>query len=343
VPLLDITCGDCGARFRLDAALLKGAKGGRVRCRRCGGNINIVVLRPEAPEAPLLVSADEVVPIDTGIPSAELKGRTSPAPDEGTAVGADLPGVNLPAPAPSPTGELTVRLSPFPVLDRQKAVAGKDTALPQPMPKADVDLPTAPEEADLAEEIVPPGPEREVFSGGRSYMLKYVIVAGLSILLLAGGTLYFGTTEPVRERLGKYFPGWGSMGPGNVAENPTYDIRDVKWSFEKKTASGTLFVVTGKVANFGNRPSGGISIRVTLLGKDNQALVEKMAFAGNFLAEASMRRMDRAGIGAAMSTRFGVGDVNKEIPPGKVLPFLVVFFDPPGGIEAVMVTAIDAR
>jgi hypothetical protein len=284
-----------------------------------------------------------VVPIDTGIPSAELKGGTSPASDEGTAVGAVLPGVIPPDPAPSPTGELIVPLSTVPVLDRQEAVAGEDTALQQPMPKADAELPPAPEEADPAEEIATPAPERKVLSGDRPFILKHKLLTGMSILLLAGGTLYFGATKPGREQLGKFFPGWGSMGTGSVAENTTYDIRDVKWSFEKQTASGSLFVIRGKVANFGKGPSGGIGIRVTLLGKDNQALVEKMAFAGNFLDEASVRQMGRPGIARAMTNRFGEGNVNKEIPPGKVLPFMVVFFDPPGEIDAVMVKAMDAR
>ena len=163
----------------------------------------------------------------------------------------------------------------------------------------------------------------------------------LCLLLVAAGALYFGTTKPGRERLGKVFPGWATP-PGSVAESP-YDIRNVKWSIEKETASGTLFVVTGEVANVGKGPSGGIGIRATLLGKDNQALAEKTAFAGNLLDNASLGRMDRPAIEGAMSNRFGAGNVNKEIPPGKALPFMVLFFDPPLEIEAVMVKAIDAR
>jgi hypothetical protein len=40
------------------------------------------------------------------------------------------------------------------------------------------------------------------------------------------------------------------------------DIREVKCSFEKQTASGDLFVIKGEVANFGKKPSGGIGLRV---------------------------------------------------------------------------------
>jgi hypothetical protein len=271
---------------------MKEAKGIRVRCRRCGGKI--VVLRPEVPSD---LSADDVVPTDAGVSSSEPKRETSPAPEEEPTVGADL------------SGDRTEDLFDSPIMDSGPA--------------------RNPSEEKTAEDNTPPVPERKVFSGGRSHKLKYMIVAGIAILLLAGGTLYFGTTKPGGERSGKL--------------SPAYDIRDVKLSFEKQAASGTLFVIQGKVANSGQGPSGGIGIRVTLQGKDHRALAEKTAFAGNFLDEASLRKMDRARIDAAMSNRFGEGNVNKEIPPGKSLPFLVVFFDPPGGIEDVMVTAIDAR
>ncbi|MGZ9149157.1 MAG: hypothetical protein ACXW4G_12430 [Candidatus Deferrimicrobiaceae bacterium] len=53
--------------------------------------------------------------------------------------------------------------------------------------------------------------------------------------------------------------------------------------------------------------------------------------------------MDSAGVDAAMSNRVGAGNANKEITTGKALPFMVIFFDPPGEIEAAMVKAIDAR
>jgi hypothetical protein len=173
-------------------------------------------------------------------------------------------------------------------------------------------------------------------------MLAVLVISVLWILLLAGGVLYFGTTKSGHDMLGTLFAGWGSGRTGSVAET-RYDIRNVKWSIEKETASGTLFVVKGEVANVGKGPSGGIGIQAILLGKDNQALAEKTAFAGNILDNASLGRMDRAGIEGAMSNRFGSGNVNREIPAGKALPLMVIFFDPPGEIEAVMVKAIDAR
>ncbi len=194
-----------------------------------------------------------------------------------------------------------------------------------------------------AEETAATEPGSKAPSRPAPYMLKVLVIAVLWILLLAGGAFYFGTTKPGQDMVGKLFAVWGSTRTGSVTEGPVYDIRDVKWHLDNTSAAGSLFVVRGSVANVGNVPSAGIRIQATLLGKDNAALAEKAAFAGNPLDEASIRRMDRAGIEGVMSTRFGEGNVNREIPKDKAVPFLVVFFDPPVEIDAVMVKAIDAR
>ncbi|MGZ8432357.1 MAG: DUF3426 domain-containing protein [Candidatus Deferrimicrobiaceae bacterium] len=165
----------------------------------------------------------------------------------------------------------------------------------------------------------------------------------LGVLLLAAGAFYFGTTKPGKERLDQLFAGWGPARTGSAPARPVYDIRDVKWYVDKSSAGGSLFVIKGVVANVGNAPSAGIRIQATLLGKDNEALAEKAVFAGNLLDEGAMRRMERAEMEGVMSNRFGAGNVNKEIPPGKALPFMVMFMDSPGQIVTVMVKAVDAR
>jgi hypothetical protein len=208
-------------------------------------------------------------------------------------------------------------------------------------------IPLSPEE-HLAgeyppEETAETEPERKAPSRRAPSMLAVLVLSVLWILLLAGGTYYFGTTKPGYDMLGKLFAGWGSARTRSAPERPVYDIRDVKWHVDKDATAGSLFVIKGAVANVGNVPSAGIRLQATLLGKDNEALAEKAAFAGNLLDEASLRRTDRAGIEGMMSNRFGAGNVNKEIPPGNALPFMVMFFDPPGEIAAVVVKAIDAR
>ena len=382
---MDITCGDCGARFRLDRALLKDSNAARVRCRKCGGLI-VVRLHEESP-VPVL-PPQETIPPSTVEPAAPAQEPVSPWPvepsapaQEPTAFKSDISGVIKSEPAPPPPEEnavlsVNVSIEPEPEPAAPLAATGLTPSVPHTAPAEEPepaqpgtiysrveDLFAFPPVEDAAPDTFPPEehpaeeypagenppketaatePERKAPSRRAPSMLAVLVISVLWILLLAGGTYYFGTTKSGHDMLGTLFAGWGSGRTGSVAET-RYDIRNVKWSIEKETASGALFVVTGEVANVGKGPSGGIGIRATLLGKDNQALAEKTAFAGNLLDNASLGRMDRPAVEGAMSNRFGEGNVNREIPPGKALPFMVIFTDPPGQIDAVMVKAIDAR
>jgi len=365
---MDITCGDCGTRFRLDVALLQGAKGGRIRCRRCGGQI-VVNVPDESPAPPDSGVSDVFRSEPVSSPALPPQETSPPLAVEGTAPAQEWVSpwpVEASAPVPLPQPEAA---GPGTDSGRQEAhdpgsaepvspeMPGKiysrleDLFVPPAMEAGPDRIPTPPEEVPAEEipaeryppeETAEPEPRRKDPSRLAPSRSTLLVVSVLCVLLLlAAAALYFGTTKSGREQLGTVFPGWATP-PGSITKTP-YDIRNVKWSIEKETASGTLFVVTGEVANFGKGASGGIGIRATLIGKDNQALVEKAAFAGNLLDNAALGRMDRPAIEGAMSNRFGAGDVNREIPPGKVLPFMVIFFDPPVEIDAVMVKAIDAR
>ena len=364
---MDITCGDCGTRFRLDVALLQGAKGGRIRCRRCGGPIVVSVpeespappvagvsgvFRPEPTSSPVL-PPQESIPPSTVEPAAPAQEWVSPWPVEASAP------VPLPQPEAAGPGTDSGRQEghdPGSAEHVSPEIPGKiysrleDLFVPPAMEAGPDRIPPPPEEVPEegipaqrypAEETAVTVPERKAHPRRASSRSTFLIISVLCLLLLAAGVFYFGTTKSGREQLGTVFSGWATP-PGSVAKTP-YDIRNVKWSIEKETVSGTLFVIKGEVANIGNAASAGIRIQATLLGKDNQALVENAAFAGNLLDEASLRKMDRPAIDGAMSNRFGAGDVNREIPPGKALPFMVVYFDPPGEIAAIMVKAIDVQ
>jgi hypothetical protein len=102
-------------------------------------------------------------------------------------------------------------------------------------------------------------------------------------------------------------------------------------------------VIQGTVANVGKGPSRGIRVQATLLGKDNQALVNNTVFAANLVDNTMLRHANRALIEGSLGLRYGEGDVNRDIPAGKSLPFMVVFFDPPGQIEYFTVKALDVE
>ncbi len=317
---MDITCGDCGARFHLDRALMKGSKAARLRCRKCGGII-VVRLREESP-----------VPNPPPVPAAK---EVAPKED---AFEADISGVVTSEPVPPAPDEEAEAIPPA-----HGMIESALEALPLPGEEAAPESIPVPPEENTAEETAATEPERKAsFRRGPS-LLNVLLLSVLALLLLAGGAYYFGGTKSMREGLGRLVTGWGSGRTGSAPEKPVYDIRDVKWYVYEGSTAGNLFVIKGSVANIGKAPGAGIRIQATLLGKDNEALAEKTAFAGNLLDEASLRKMDVAGIEAVLANRFGEGNVNREILTGKALPFMVVFTDPPGKIDSFMVKAIDVK
>jgi len=95
------------------------------------------------------------------------------------------------------------------------------------------------------------------------------------------------------------------------------------------------------VTNVGKTVSSGIRIQATLLGKDNQVIMQNEAFAGNLIDESLMAHMNRVRIEGFLGMRYGEGNSNRDIPVGMSLPFMVVFFDPPEGIQSFTVKAVN--
>jgi hypothetical protein len=181
------------------------------------------------------------------------------------------------------------------------------------------------------------------------FMLTIFLLVVPVILLLAGGAFFFRDTRPAQELLRKFFPPSGSgntaraVSTASALEKPAYEIRDMKSSYAKTFIGGYLFVIQGTVANVGKGPSRGIRVQATLLDKDNQALVNNTVFAANLADNTMLRHANRAIIERFLGGRYGEGNVNRDIPAGKSLPFMVVFFDPPGQIEYFTVKALDVE
>jgi len=121
-----IVCRDCGARFRMAHALFQDAKGARIRCRKCGGHIE--VRHPEASPVP---TAPEV-------PSAL---RYEPAP---TAFPEILEAVPKEGPMPAPVFPTEIPLSHASSSDALVPPAKPEPEKEAPMPKEAAFSPSAP-------------------------------------------------------------------------------------------------------------------------------------------------------------------------------------------------------
>lgn len=304
-----VECESCGSLFRLSVSLLKEAKKVRFRCRKCGGSITVRNPNPppvlpdsdvssEMAAPPLGDDTSSVVRPEIGQPPPEVPVPPSPAVH---------PAKTVPAP-PVPDAPTVPRLVDLPLFSRGKEV-GPLKASP---PKAS--LPRRP-------------------SAGRN-----ILVAGVSILLLAGGAVYLGTTQAGKDLFGR-----GSMPRKSAAARPAYDVREMKYTAYEKAVAGNLLVVSGTVANVGTGISRGVRIRAKLLGVDNQVLMENSSLAGNVIDEPTLRHMKPNPIEVYLKMEHREEGEHRDIPPGKSLPFMVVFFGPPEKIGSFTVQAIDAE
>ncbi len=162
----------------------------------------------------------------------------------------------------------------------------------------------------------------------------------LLFLALAGGGAYLGFTERGQEMLRGMLPGMESFwlqGKGRSAAQ--YDVRNLVGFYERDTAAGTLFVIKGQVTNVGRVRKTGTRVQAALLDANDNTIAEKTCYAGNVIEGEALKTSSRETINGRLSNRFGDGLANMDVPPGKTVPFMVVFFDAPAGISAYRLEA----
>jgi predicted Zn finger-like uncharacterized protein len=302
-----VECPSCRSRFRLGESLFQGAKGLRLRCRKCGEGI--AVLNP----------AMSSVPPDVPSPDDEPE-ITSPARQVGTA-GPDVPEILVPESTVSPPDE---------------APLGSPS-------EPEVSIPAPPVEEMPFEYKKPRQPLPVIVSARPFHKRPAVVASALLFLLIAGGAGYIGFTASGKEALERLVSNVQSNWRGGAATIPVYDIWNVTGNYETSETAGKLFVIRGIVTNAGRTTGGGIRIQAFLFNDKSQALVEKTVYAGNVIPEEGLRQQERTQIEAAMLSRFGDRNMNKDIPPGKSLPFMVVFFNPQDNIRSYRVIAHDVQ
>jgi hypothetical protein len=177
----------------------------------------------------------------------------------------------------------------------------------------------------------------------------FLLAGGAFVFRLAGGGFLFRDAKSSRNLLRNLFAPSGPentasvVTPAGTERKPAYEIRGMESFHAEAFGGGKLFVIQGTVANVGKGPSRGILLRATLLGKDNQALLDNAVFAGNRVDNTTLRHADREVILKILTVRDGAGNANRDIPAGSSLPFMAVFFDPPAQFESFAVKAADAE
>ncbi len=208
------------------------------------------------------------------------------------------------------------------------------------------DFPSPPE-AMPAPSIPSEPPERPVSQAPESPRARSsagpVAAVVLGVLLAAGG--YFGFTTSGRKTLEGAIPGVASLwgGKPTAPTEAKYDLRNVIGYYESGGASKRILVIKGQVANLSGAEKSGIRVHAALLDNTDAVLLQQVVYAGNVLPGETIRKADRETLMKALGNRFGEGLANMHVPPGKAIPFMVVFFDAPANFESYKLEAKDGE
>jgi hypothetical protein len=263
-------------------------------------------------------------------------------PPKRQAAGADLSAMIEPGPAHTLPEEVAIVRGAAPGLDSlenswKQAQHVADLFRPPSKTKTDRNLSG---EDDSSMEDREAGPAWRVPPPRPLYQRPIFVAAAILVFLLSGGAFYYVDYvdgNSARKPSGPVFP----VSAQSASEHPVFDVRNLKGDLNKQATGERLYVIKGTVTNMGKTASSGIRIQATLLGKDNQVIMQNESFAGNQIDESLMTHMNRVRIEGFLGMRYGEGNANRDIPVGTSLPFMVVFFDPPEGIQSFTVKAMD--
>ena len=122
-----------------------------------------------------------------------------------------------------------------------------------------------------------------------------------------------------------------------------YDFKNVIGYYESGGASPRILVIKGQVANLSTVEKSGIRVHAALLDNTDAVLMQQAVYAGNVLSVEAIRKWDRDSLSKALGNRFGEGLANMSVAPGKVIPFMVLFFDAPPTMDSYKLEAKDGE
>lgn len=100
---------------------------------------------------------------------------------------------------------------------------------------------------------------------------------------------------------------------------------DYRERFIKNEKEGNLFIIEGKIINNYNNPRNNISISGKIFTSAKQMLQQKTIFAGNMIPNKELESLSMKEIESLLSNKDGINSINKNVPSGKEVPFMIVF------------------
>ncbi len=153
-----------------------------------------------------------------------------------------------------------------------------------------------------------------------------VVALIVSLALLVGRCANRASLQKVKE-LGK---GAFSLLPWNKLESGKIQISDLNGYYQDRAhKEAPVFVIEGNVTNHYKSPCHSIQVKGILFDERGNPAAEEVVYCGNTLSTAQVRSSSRKKIERTLQNTYGSTLSNFNIEPGKSVPFMLIFFDPP--------------
>jgi predicted Zn finger-like uncharacterized protein len=175
-----------------------------------------------------------------------------------------------------------------------------------------------------AEEELPPLAISTRKKTSSLFPVTVTTVALLVVIAVAGFGFYVYKEGPAAfDKLGlPFLAKWIGMKSSALG---SITVRNQQGAFMVNREAGEIFVVTGETLNSYKEPRASIQVKATILGPNGEALIQKTAYCGNTFSKEQLTTLPMDKIEEAMGNPFGDALANLSVPPGKSIPFTVVF------------------
>jgi len=117
------------------------------------------------------------------------------------------------------------------------------------------------------------------------------------------------------------------------------EISDLNGYYLQSEKDGLIFIVEGFASNNFSGPRSFISIKGTLYDGSGKSVMEETAFCGNTFTKDELATLSRKKVTLDLQSKLGKGLINSNIPPGKKIPFMLVFYSTPDNLAEFNVVA----
>lgn len=191
-----------------------------------------------------------------------------------------------------------------------------------------VDISDEPDSDEEPWEKASPSPTRSTppeMKAKKKIPWQTLIIAGV-LLLVAVIALVYASWKTSDVSKG---PDAAKITPKTLEQPAVAIMETTNAYFLENAGSGQIFVVEGETSNESTKPISFILIEGKLFNKNDQIVQTQKCYCGNAMTREELSKLSLADIQNQMMNREGKKMLNVHIPPGKRIPFTIVFHNLP--------------